>query len=223
METCQPADRLRKRISPAGAGALLLDAATQAYDQMTQDHVLTVARALAGHRGIIDVVPGVNNLLVLFDAVTVEHAQVAALLDTLWELPVASSLTGREITASVTYGGAFAEDLAMIAEAADLSIDATIALHESGRYCVAAIGAMPGFAYLTGLDPRLILPRRASPRLQVERGAVIVGGSHASIMPCTAPTGWHILGHTDLILFDPDRAEACLLRPGDIVRFQRAQ
>lgn len=211
-----------KRISLAGAGAVLLDAATQVFDQVTQDHILTVARALPASPGIIDVVPGVNNLLVLFDVVSIESEQVTTLLDALWAAPFASSLTGREIIAPVTYGGAFAEDLAMIAEAAGLSIDETIALHESGRYCVAAIGAMPGFAYLTGLDSRLVLPRRASPRLQVDRGAVIVGGTHASIMPCTAPTGWHVLGRTDLILFDPDRAEPCLLRPGDIVRFQRA-
>ena len=78
---------------------------------------------------------------------------------------------------------------------------------------------MPGFPYLSGLDPRLACPRRASPRLRVVEGAVIIGGAQAGIMPQTAPSGWHIIGHAELRLFDPLADPPTLFRPGDTVRF----
>ena len=81
---------------------------------------------------------------------------------------------------------------------------------------------MPGFVYLSGLDPSLARPRRASPRAHVPEGAVMIGGAQAGIMPCTAPSGWHILGMTDVKLFDAYRAEPAAFRPGDRIRFVAA-
>ena len=78
---------------------------------------------------------------------------------------------------------------------------------------------MPGFVYLSGLDPFLATPRRSSPRMSVPEGSVIIGGSQAGIMPITAPSGWHILGHTDLKLFDPKQDPPTAFKPGDRIRF----
>ncbi|WP_217607483.1 carboxyltransferase domain-containing protein, partial [Chitinophaga sp. GbtcB8] len=76
--------------------------------------------------------------------------------------------------------------------------------------------------YLSGLDPRLAWARRSSPRLNVPEGAVIIGGMQAGIMPMTAPSGWHIIGHTDVRLFDAQADTPVLLRPGDKIRFEIA-
>ena len=38
----------------------------------------------------------------------------------------------------------------------------------------------------------------------------MIGGPQAGIMPCTAPSGWHIIGRTDISMFDPT---ACRPRP----------
>ena len=81
------------------------------------------------------------------------------------------------------------------------------------------VGAMPGFPYLSGLDPILTIPRHAQPRGRVPAGAVIIGGAQAGIMPITAPSGWHILGQTRLSLFDPERSRPAMMAPGDQVRF----
>jgi KipI family sensor histidine kinase inhibitor len=78
---------------------------------------------------------------------------------------------------------------------------------------------MPGFPYLSGLDPRLAWARRGTPRLKVAEGAVIIGGAQAGIMPMTAPSGWHIIGHTDVKLFKAEAELPVLLRPGDKVQF----
>ncbi len=76
-----------------------------------------------------------------------------------------------------------------------------------------------GFPYLSGLDPALAIARRSTPRLAVPVGSVIVGGAQAAVMPQTSPSGWHIVGRTNIALFDPHRDEPSTLAPGDIVRF----
>ncbi|GBQ27368.1 5-oxoprolinase subunit PxpB [Gluconacetobacter azotocaptans] len=209
------------RISMAGAGALLLDAANGAFSDATQQRIWATARLMGAQPSVIQAVPGVNNLLVTFDVNDIDPPVVERTLLETWDRTTPETTPSRDIEIPVTYGGDFGEDLALVSHFAGLSIDQTIALHTSGRYSVAAIGAMPGFAYLTGLDPRLAIPRRDTPRLKVEQGAVCIGGGHAGVMPCTSPSGWHILGRTDLALFDAFRSEPCLLRLGDTVRFVR--
>ena len=110
-------------------------------------------------------------------------------------------------------------DLAEVARQKGLTIERLVAMHTAPVYSVAAVGAMPGFVYLSGLDPALALPRRAVPRMGVPEGSVIIGGAQAGIMPLTAPSGWHILGHTDFHLFDPLREPPAALRAGDRIRF----
>ena len=91
----------------------------------------------------------------------------------------------------------------------------------AGRYLVGAIGFMPGFPYLAGLDERLHLPRRATPRTQIPAGSVGIGGGQTGVYPLVSPGGWNVIGRTPIALFRPENeAEPTLLQPGDRVRFR---
>jgi KipI family sensor histidine kinase inhibitor len=81
------------------------------------------------------------------------------------------------------------------------------------------LGFAPGFPYLLGLDAALQMPRRAQPRVSVPAGSVAIGGAQTGIYPGALPGGWHLLGRTPWRLFDAAREPACLLQPGDGVRF----
>jgi inhibitor of KinA len=81
------------------------------------------------------------------------------------------------------------------------------------------IGFAPGFPYLGGLDARLALPRRATPRARVEPGSVAIANGQTAIYPFATPGGWHVIGRTPLALFDPVRQPASLLQAGDRVAF----
>ncbi len=210
------------RISLAGSGALLLDAAQGAFSDAVQHRVWAVANAALGLEAVREAVPGMNNLLVLFDPLAATAADIGARLGSLWAKADAAEVAGRRHTIPVAYGGADGEDLAAWAAHCGMTVEEAVRRHTDATYTVAAVGAMPGFPYLSGLDPRLAWARRGTPRFKVAEGAVIIGGAQAGIMPITAPSGWHIIGHTDVKLFDPGSETPVLLRPGDTIRFDIA-
>lgn len=205
-------------LSDAGTGALLFDVACgDAFDDGRQARLLALAASLAEHEGLDDIVPGMNNLMVTFDPLAIDVCEIEHRLVEGWRSAVGPRAGGRQHhDIPVVYGG---PDIGALAVGLGLSVDDVVKRHSGAVYKVAAIGAMPGFPYLSGLDLSLAVPRRAVPRQGVPKGAVIVGGGQAGIMPITAPSGWHIVGHTDFALFDPHRASPAALAPGDTVRF----
>nr|WP_314613907.1 5-oxoprolinase subunit PxpB [uncultured Pseudomonas sp.] len=206
-------------FSPSGGCALLVDSRQTDFSNTLQRKFLSLARALEVEQHISEVVLGVNNLLVMFDPIARSPSSIELLIHRLWLYPDALAWAPRLVEIPVIYGGEAGEDLALLAEHAGLSVAQWVECHSQATYEVACIGSMPGFAYLTGLPAELAMPRRASPRAQLAEGTVIIGGSQAGVMPCTAPSGWHALGHTDVELFDIQRQQPCLLMPGDKVRF----
>jgi KipI family sensor histidine kinase inhibitor len=83
-------------------------------------------------------------------------------------------------------------------------------------------GFAPGFAYLTGLDEALWLPRRSTPRTRVPAGSVAIASEYSAVYPGASPGGWHLLGTTSAQVWDPDRVRPALLEPGTKVRFVRS-
>lgn len=161
--------------------------------------------------GIVEVIPAESTVLVTFDRPVNDDA-----LERVTPL-TAPSLAGDILTIPVVYDGA---DLREVAGQAGLTVDEVISLHAGATYSVAFCGFAPGFAYLTGADPRLHIPRRATPRTRVPAGSVAIAAGYSAVYPLASPGGWHLLGTTGLRIFDPDRAEPALLRPGTRVRFE---
>lgn len=208
------------RLSMEGAGAILLDAAGSTFSDVVQARIWAVGAHMLDTAGIAEAVPGMNNLMIVFDPLVVAPDAVERLLLDAWRMVVPDAVAGRDVDIPVVYGGSTGEDLVSLAAHAGLSVADVVRRHSEAVYSVAAVGAMPGFVYLSGLDPQLAMPRRAVPRMRVEIGSVIIGGAQAGIMPCTAPSGWHIIGRTEAPLFDPARNPPAACRPGDRIRFR---
>jgi KipI family sensor histidine kinase inhibitor len=111
------------------------------------------------------------------------------------------------------------DDLERVAHHAGLTVAEVVRRHSEGEYVVAFLGFAPGFGYLSGLDPALATPRLATPRRQVNAGAVGIAADVTGIYPAALPGGWNIVGHVDATLFDPGADQPALLTPGDTVRF----
>jgi KipI family sensor histidine kinase inhibitor len=120
---------------------------------------------------------------------------------------------------AVRYDGA---DLDAVARRCGLPVAEVVRRHSAADYTVQFCGFAPGFAYLSGLDPVLRLPRLASPRPSVPAGSVAIAGEFTGVYPRSSPGGWLLLGHTDAVLFDLDREPPALLRPGTPVRLRPA-
>ena len=127
--------------------------------------------------------------------------------------------SGREVEVPVCYDPFFAPDLQEVAAATKLSAQAIQKLHTSAKHWVLMVGFSPGQPYIGGLDPKLSVPRRATPRTRMPMGAVAIANAQTAVYPYETPGGWNIIGATPLTVFDPARDPASLFAPGDRVRF----
>lgn len=126
---------------------------------------------------------------------------------------------GRAHSIPVIFDG---EDLSVAAGQARLTTEMLIERVLNLELTVGFLGFQPGFAYLIGLPAELCLPRRASPRKRVAAGSVALGGGYCGIYPAPRPGGWHLIGRTDLRLFDPQANPPARFQPGDVVKFVAA-
>lgn len=116
----------------------------------------------------------------------------------------------------VTYDG---EDLDDVAQATGMSRDEVIDAHAASTWRVAFFGFAPGFAYLSGGDPRLQVARRSEPRTTVPPGSVGLAGEFSAVYPRKSPGGWQLIGTTESLMWDEERDPPSLLQPGSTVRF----
>jgi KipI family sensor histidine kinase inhibitor len=167
---------------------------------------------------IRDVCAAYSTVAVYFDPLRVSLQQIDELArQQLAQLPVRLEVdSSRSFTIPVWYDG---PDLKSVAAAAGLSPDEVIALHTGTDYRVQALGFAPGFAYLGDVAPPLRLPRRERPRARVPAGAIGIADRHTAVYPFETPGGWHLVGRTEIVMFDLDRNPAALLQVGDRVRF----
>lgn len=208
-------------ILPLGDDALLVT-----YSQTISWEVGVRVRAAARRirelnlPSVIDVVPAYTTLAVYFDSSTITFE---TMVEQVTPIVRAKEVQAEESTSlievPVYYDG---PDLTEVAERTGLSVEEVIRKHSDRSYRAYATGFQPGFAYLGELDPALVLPRRAEPRLRVRAGSVAIAAAQTAVYPLQTPGGWHLIGETPLQMFDVGRTPPSLIRAGDTVRFIRA-
>lgn len=213
-------------VVPFGDAAVLItlsDAASIESAARAQTVAARIRAAIGGRSGWGSVVPAAASILVHVDPT--DPGVDAA-------LPVLAKIAARRepgdetwpedgpvVEIPVRYGGQDGPDLSAVAEATGLSAEGVIELHAATVYRALFLGFAPGFAYLGPLPAALVLPRRASPRVRVPAGSVSIAGAHTAIYPIESPGGWHVLGRTSIVLWNPRAVSPARLTPGDRVRF----
>ncbi len=211
------------RIAPLGDCALQITLGARLGDATnTKVHALARRIRAAGLHGLRDLVPAYTTLTLHYDPQQWTHDTLGRALTALLtadEDAAEAPTPAREVCIPVCYGGEYGPDLIAVAAHAGLSAEAVIQRHAGALYRVYFLGFTPGFPYLGGLDPRLVMARKATPRLLTPAGSVGIAGAQTGVYPQATPGGWQIIGRTPLTLFDPARAPPCLLAPDDRVRF----
>ncbi|MGY0066108.1 5-oxoprolinase subunit B family protein [Streptomyces sp. QTS137] len=198
------------RVLPVGADALLVEVASDGEAQAL--HSALLRRRAEGSLPVGEIVPAART--VLLDGLA-DPGRLAAEL-TAVALPPVPSRAGETVRVPVRYDG---PDLAAVAAHWGVTAREAARIHAGTEFRVAFCGFAPGFGYLTGLPSHFGVPRRATPRTSVPKGSVALAGSYTGVYPRSSPGGWQLIGTTDLVLWDPDRAPAALLSPGTLVRF----
>lgn len=174
-----------------------------------------IRTAMATNPEVVDIVPGAATVLVAMRA-GADRAVIASDLESLRPPDVYAEEIGDVIEITVTYDGA---DLAEVADATGSTIEEVIERHAAVTYRCAFCGFAPGFGYLAGLDPALVLPRRDTPRTRVPAGSLAIAAEYTAVYPTASPGGWHLIGRTDAHLWDVDRRPPALIEPGARVQF----
>ena len=208
-------------ITTAGDAALVVTLPPR-LDVETSSRVIAMAEAVRRGVGAVlrDVVVGYHTLTVYFDPLSVDGLWLEGELATIAADPAPlPAIPGATIEVPVCYGGELGPDLGSVASLAGCTEADVIELHRSRDYRVFMVGFVPGFAYMGPVEPRLSLPRRATPRTRVPAGSLGLAAGQTGIYPMETPGGWHLIGRTPVKPFDERRAEPVLFRPGDRVRF----
>ncbi|MGW0121679.1 5-oxoprolinase subunit PxpB [Streptomyces sp. NPDC003327] len=199
------------RVLRVGDRALLVELADGAATEAFHAELLR-RRAGGALPAVREVVPAART--VLLDGVDDPDGLAAEL--PRWEVGPPHARVGRAVELPVRYGG---PDLAEVAGLWGVSVEEAVRIHSGTEFRVAFCGFAPGFGYLTGLDERYAVPRRATPRTVVPAGSVALAGPYTGVYPRSSPGGWQLIGTTDAVLWDAGREPAALLEPGTRVRF----
>jgi KipI family sensor histidine kinase inhibitor len=210
------------RFLPVGRHALLVevsdtDAARWVY-RLVQQLIADPELTLEPPR---DVVPAART--VLLDQIDDVRGWQRALHDRVDliagrdEMSQPDSEPGEQTVIATRYDG---PDLGHVAAVWGCSLDEVVRRHAAASFEVAFCGFAPGFAYCTSDLVVPETPRRDEPRSSVPAGSVALAGRYCGIYPRAMPGGWQLIGTTDAVLFDPERAVPALLSPGDLLRFE---
>lgn len=199
------------KVLPFGEEAVLLE-----YPRLSEVIAAAASLRAAPAVGIVDVVPAARTVLVRFDAAVTSRADVERWAGAASTGPPPEPSTD-VVRIRVRYDG---PDLDAVAEALSLSVGDLIAWHTRTLWTSAFIGFAPGFAYLSGPEPALVVPRRSTSRAVVPAGSVAMAGGFSGIYPRNSPGGWQLIGTTDAPLWDERRPAPALLPPGARVRFE---
>ena len=183
-----------------------------------------LAARLRAHRvpGVRDIVPSMTSVTIHLDPLRVDLSAVETVVASLGDGSTEHADAARQHEVPVKYGRAWGPDLDDVARAAGLTTAEVVARHAAVPYRVCFLGFLPGFAYLGLVHEALRMPRRATPRTRVAGGSVGIADVFTGVYPADSPGGWHILGHTDVALFDVTWPEPSRFRPGDLVQFVEA-
>jgi inhibitor of KinA len=209
-------------LAPLGDRCITIRLGEGISIELSQD-VMRYASSIsaAAIHGLTDVVASYASIGVFYDPLAVSFDDLLPELESiLRDADSADSHPAAEprlIRIPVRYDG---EDIDEVARRTKLSLADIAELHSSREYRVFVVGFVPGWAYLGPLDPRLIIPRRESPRKRVPSGSVAIAENQTGVYPAATPGGWHLIGTTTETMFDAKRAQPALLAVGDKVRFE---
>jgi inhibitor of KinA len=203
-----------------GDAAILLT-----FGEVYTEKVQLEVRAWAAHLRkanlsyVTDLIPAYTTLTVLYNPSEISYQKLLGVLKSM-EVDPGAIVPERVVKIPVCYDPVFGIDMQHVEAYTGLSSAQIVRLHTEKSYRVCMLGFTPGFFYLAGMDKRLFCPRKESPRLRIESGAVGIAGEQTGVYSVDSPGGWQLIGKTPVSIFDRNNKDAYfLVNQGDFVQF----
>ncbi|MGD9175067.1 MAG: 5-oxoprolinase subunit PxpB [Desulfobacterales bacterium] len=212
----------KARFRTAGDRGLLVEYG-DVIDPAVNNKVRSMAIAIEDNplKGVTEVIPTYRSLLMIYNPVMTDPAELQKLLETLEaRLGDIQIPPPRTVEIPVCYGSEFGPDIDTVADTNQLSVSEVIALHCEPEYLIYMVGFTPGFPFLGGLSEKLHTPRLETPRTLVPEGSVGIANNQTGIYPIASPGGWQLIGRTPVKLFAPERDNPFLYQAGDRIKFK---
>ena len=203
---------------PFGDLAILIEWPARIDEDIIHD-IVAFEKSIANDQHVLETIIAYNSLTIRYQFLNSFDRTVLRLKRLYEEKQEELKLESKLWQIPVCYDLKFGLDLKEIAETKNLSVDEVIQLHTAPKYLIYFLGFQPGFLYLGGLNKQVHMPRRANPRLRVEKGSVGIGGEQTGVYPQDSAGGWNILGKSPINFFDMTKPEPCFAKAGDRIQF----
>lgn len=217
------------RISCLGDNALIID-----FGNIIDESINKVVHSLFYQLqndpipGMTEAVPAYSSLTIYYDVLFIRNKLNKQATAFEWISESLKKYISKEnietgdpemlVKIPVCYENEYATDLSFIASQNNISAEEVIFLHTSVTYHVYMLGFLPGFAYMGMVDEKISSSRKQKPVL-VEAGSIGIAGKQTGIYPFRSQGGWQIIGRTPLKLFDKEKINPVLFKPGDKIQF----
>jgi len=217
------------KISSLGDNALIID-----FGNVIDESINKVVHSLFYQLqndpipGMTEAVPAYSSLTIYYDVLFIRNKLNKQITAFEWISEGLKKYISKEnietgdpqllIRIPVCYENEYAPDLGFIASRNNISTEEVIYLHTSTTYHIYMLGFLPGFAYMGMVDEKISSSRKQKP-VFVEAGSIGIAGKQTGIYPFRSQGGWQIIGRTPLKLFDKEKINPVLFKPGDKIQF----
>lgn len=202
--------------------AVLIELGNQVDDDINRS-IIELDRVISNSNidGLVEVVPAMVNLLIIFDPLITDHHKMTKMISTFFPLGSTKNEGGQKHIIEVCYESELGVDLHDVAKTSGMSVESVISTHINSSYRVSMYGFAPGYAYLSGVQSSLQIPRKVTPVRDVPAGSVLIAGPQCLVSTLKMPTGWSIIGRTNAQIITGNEDKPFLFNVGDTVIFQR--
>ncbi len=173
------------------------------FSDCKRDNFIGLFQTLKKNSKIIEVV-ATKNSMTLFLKEAIEHGAIQDIINESINSNKKNDNKSKTIHLPICFDDSFQDDILKLYDG-DLKL--TQKFKETflkNKFTLEYYGFLPGFAYFSGLESKLHLPRKKIPSRKISKGTVAIGGEYVGIYPQDSPGGWNCIGNCPIPLVDFD-------------------
>ena len=172
-------------------------------------------------RGITNITPSYNKLIVSFDLGVTKFTDVKKLIESL-EIEEKDENLKKMIEIPICCEEGFRIDHNRLENLLKIKFEEILDIFFHKEYFCYMTGFIAGMPFLGDLKEQLRAKRLETPRVKVPKGSIGLTEQFCNIYTYESPGGWNIIGRTPLDIFDKKNHDSpALINPGDKVKFKK--